>query len=114
MNRLAVIRRLLGNRTAPAPKPMGMHATQHPAEKTKRKKPGIHWIEPRPSRVQLLASRNWKSEDAKDWVMQPDSKPVKTLQHKRGHRPNPVAEIARKTVHKLPVLTFCPKTRRRL
>src|SRR5688572_20182978 len=96
MNRLAVIRKLVGKQTAPQAQPMGIYATQHPEEKTKRKRPGIYYVSPRPSGYRIEAASNWSADNTKQWVREADAKPAKTPRHKRGHRTNPLAEIARK------------------
>lgn len=115
MDRLGIIKRLAGGAVPPVAAPAGVYASQHPEERTKRKRPGIYYVDPRPTRIRMEATHDVRADDKlTGWLKEPDPEPVKHVRHKRGYRVHPLTSISQKLPAKLPVLTFCPKTRCRL
>ena len=95
-------------------KPAGIYASSHPEEKSRPKKPGIYWEDPKPTRVRMVATHDWRPSDSvKHWVAQPDPKRERSLGERERHEEHPLTKISRKLPAKLPVLTFSPMRRRK-
>jgi hypothetical protein len=113
--RLKLIRERTKFHGIAAPKPAGMFATVNPELKTKLKKQATLAIYPNPRPFTIDGGDEWNLHGRlRKWFKTPDPKPKPTCRIERKKRTNPLGAISKKLPAKLPVLTFDPKTRRRL
>ena len=115
-SRIALIRAKARKLPEPGnPKPAGLFAAANPDQKTKRKRAATLPVYPTHSVIgSMVCESGGAKERGTKWLEMFDAKPATTLRHKRGYRAQPLTKIAQQLPAKLPRLTFCPKTRRRL
>lgn len=104
--RLEIIRAKARRNAAAVPAPLSI---QKPKDTKEREGRVRRWVSAFAGPIE-----DGRTNCMTDWIYSPDPKPVQTLRPKRTYKPHALTLICDQLPAKLPVLTFCPKTRRKL